>query len=206
MSLDPSGSIKIDRKDFWSTPIWHTNLQTNTRKERQVSFNEDLLTYIQGQYEKNPNTKEKSNRYGGWQTNTDFYNEAVVEPLKADIWNICKTIWPQIKGMYFTQMWAAINFKGSYNILHCHGSHYSMSGAYYLQVPENSGRIAFRDPRPAATNHYWSVNHITGGEYAWYQPIESDLYLFPPFLDHTVEPSLSDQPRVMISFDLRFAV
>ena len=50
------------------------------------------------------------------------------------------------------------------------------------------------------------VHHITGGEYAWYQPIESDLYLFPPFLDHTVEPSLSDQPRVMISFDLRFDV
>ena len=73
MSLDPQGSIRIDRQDFWATPIWRANLQTNTRKERQVSFNEDLLTYIQGLYEKNPNTKEKSNRYGGWQTNTDFY-------------------------------------------------------------------------------------------------------------------------------------
>ena len=206
MSLDPQGSIRIDRQDFWATPIWRANLQTNTRKERQVSFNEDLLTYIQGLYEKNPDTKEKSNRYGGWQTDTNFYDESIIEPLKQDIWNVSKTIFPQIKGMYFTQMWAAINFKGSYNILHCHGSPYSISGAYYLQVPENSGRIAFRDPRPAAINNFWNINHLTRGEYAWYQPAESDVFLFPPFLDHTVEPSLSDQPRVMISFDLRFDV
>ena len=165
-----------------------------------------MLTYIQGLYEKNPDTKEKSNRYGGWQTDTNFYDESIIEPLKQDIWNVSKTIFPQIKGMYFTQMWAAINFKGSFNLLHCHGSSYSMSGAYYLQVPENSGRLAFRDPRPAAINNYWSINHLSRGEYSWWQPKESDLFLWPPFLDHMVEPSLSDQPRVMISFDLRFDV
>ena len=47
---------------------------------------------------------------------------------------------------------------------------------------------------------------IDKGDYSWYTPKESDLMLWPPFLDHMVEPSNSDDPRIMISFDLNFNV
>ena len=35
-----------------------------------------------------------------------------------------------------------------------------------------------------------------------YQIKEHDLLMFPSYLDHYVEPSKSDEDRIMISFDL----
>ena len=206
MSLDPAGSVQIKRTDLYPTPLWHTNLPTNNVKERKVSLNEDLLNFIKEEYKKNPEIVSKSNKGGGWQSRTDLHKEPIMDELGNHIYNVCKTIFPQIKGMHITQMWAAINFEHSYNLIHCHGNMYHLSGAYYLQVPKDSGRIAFRDPRHAAINHYWSNKQIDNGEHHWREPQESDLMLWPTFLDHFVEPSKSKDPRVMISFDLRFDV
>ena len=203
MSLNPDGSVQIKTNNIYPTPIWTTNLPANTRQERKVSLNEDILTFIRGEFEKSPAIVEKSNK-GGWQSRTDLYDEPIFQDLGNHIYNVCKTIFPHIKGMQIKQMWAAINFENSYNLIHCHGNHYHLSGSYYLQVPENSGRIAFRDPRHAAINHYWSNVHIDHGEFHWRTPQESDLMLWPSFLDHMVEPSKSKDPRVMISFDLLF--
>ena len=203
MSLDPKGSTRIERIDLYPTPLWMANLTTNTQQERKVSLNEDLLSFIRGEFEKNPESPQKSNREGGWQSR-DIQNEPATKELGQQIFNVSKTIFPEITGMNILQMWAAINFENSYNILHAHGTHYDLSGAYYLQVPEKSGRIGFRDPRHAAINHYWSTAKISKGEWHWRSPVESDLMLWPPFLDHQVEPSKSKDPRVMISFDLKF--
>lgn len=204
MSLKPDGSVQIRTNNIYPTPIWTANLPVNTRQERKVSLNEDILTFIRGEFEKNPAIVEKSNKGGGWQSRTDLQKEPIFEDLGNHIYNVCKTLFPNIKGMQITQLWAAINFEHSYNVIHSHGNHYHLSGSYYLQVPENSGRIAFRDPRHAAINHYWSNTYIDHGEFHWRTPQESDLMLWPSFLDHMVEPSKSKDPRVMISFDLLF--
>jgi len=204
MSLDPKGSTRIEKVNLYPTPVWLANLALNTQKERKVSLNEDLLSFIRGEFDKNPNSPKKSNRNGGWQSRADLHKDPSMQELGQQIFNVCKTIFPHIKGMKITQMWAAINFEHSYNVLHSHGTHYDLSGAYYLQVPEKSGRIALRDPRPAAINHYWSNTYIDKGEYHWKKPQESDLMLWPSFLDHFVEPSKSKDPRVMISFDIKF--
>ena len=52
----------------------------------------------------------------------------------------------------------------------------------------------------------YSNKQIDNGEHHWREPQESDLMLWPTFLDHFVEPSKSKDPRVMISFDLSFDV
>ena len=62
MSLDPKGSTRIDRVDLYPTPLWSANIGVNTQQERKVSLNEDLLSFIRGEYEKNPNSSKKSNR------------------------------------------------------------------------------------------------------------------------------------------------
>ena len=98
-------------------------------------------------------------------------------------------------------MWAAVNKKGDYNTIHQHGS-YVMSGAYYLQMPEDCGKISFRDPRPGALSNWLTNKVIRKGEFENYTPLESDLMLWPAFLDHFVHPSKSDNDRIMISFDL----
>ena len=48
-----SSATEIKRQDFFSTPIWSTNLSKNNRKERQVSVNDDMITFIRNEIEKN---------------------------------------------------------------------------------------------------------------------------------------------------------
>ena len=45
-------------------------------------------------------------------------------------------------------MWAIINSGGAANLRHQH-SNSTISGAYYVRAPINSGDIVFYDPRPA---------------------------------------------------------
>ena len=161
MSLDPKGSTTIERVDLYPTPLWMSNIGVNTQQERKVSLNEDLLSFIRGEYDKNPDSPKKSNRQGGWQSRTDLHKEPAMNELGQQVFNVCKTIFPDITGMNITQMWAAIN-------------------------------------------HYWSTAKIHKGEWHWRLPVESDLMLWPPYLDHFVEPSKSKDPRVMISFDIKF--
>ena len=143
-----SGRIEIHRNDIWSTPIWKVNLSDNDIHPTKTSLNEDLLNFVVGEVEKNPESPRKSNR-GGWQSRVDLYKEPALEDLKKQIYNVCKSIFPTMSGVYFKQMWAGVNKKGDYNIIHQHGN-YMMSGGYYLQVPENSRRIQIRDHRPSA--------------------------------------------------------
>ena len=44
-------------------------------------------------------------------------------------------------------MWANINYPGSYNKQHIHPNS-QWSGVYYVKVPKNSGRLFVEDPRP----------------------------------------------------------
>ena len=195
-----SHKIAIERDNLWTTPIWRTKIEKFRIEERKVSFNEDMLQFIISEAEKNPQLKRKSN-YGGWQSRVNLYEEAVTKELQQEVYNICKSLWPNIKGIRFNQMWASVNKKGDWNVVHQHGQ-YEISGAYYLQVPENSGRICFRDPRSNATNNYFVNRYIDKGDLKWYQPEECDLMLWPSYVDHFVEPSKSDKDRIMLSFDL----
>ena len=195
-----SGRIEIHRHDLWSTPLWKVNLSDNDIHPTKTSLNEDLIQFVIGEVEKNPQVIQKSNR-GGWQSRADLYKEPALEDLKKQIYNVCKSIFSSMSGIYFKQMWAAVNKRGNYNLLHQHGQ-YMMSGGYYLQVPKNSGKVNFRDPRPGALSNWITTNVLRDGEWEGYTPKTSDLALWPAFLDHQVEQSQSDQDRIMISFDL----
>ena len=46
MSLNPKGSVQIETRNLWPTPLWTCNLAKNTRQERKVSMNDDLISYI----------------------------------------------------------------------------------------------------------------------------------------------------------------
>ena len=124
-----------------------------------------------------------------------------MQDLCKEIWVVVKNLFPMVEGVRFEQMWAVINKRGDWNIIHQHGR-YEISGGYYLQVSPNCGKIAFRDPRSAAPGNYF-LNHFKDkGDVIWYTPKECDLMLWPSFLDHFVEPSQSDNDRIMISFDM----
>ena len=90
------------------------------------------------------------------------------------------------------------------------------SGVYYVQTPSDSGKIAFYDPRPQANvlniryNKAQSKKKEVLGRVN-YDPKVGRLLLFPSWLQHEVQPNLSelegdDGDRISISFNIRQAV
>jgi uncharacterized protein (TIGR02466 family) len=94
--------------------------------------------------------------------------------------------------------WLTMNKKGSYGIIHEHGSS-TISGVYYYQTNEKDGEIFFRTP-----NHFFKQSYI------WknlkcertVQPKEGLLILFPGWLDHGVKMNETDHDRISLSFNV----
>ena len=103
-------------------------------------------------------------------------------------------------------MWAIINTGGSANLRHQHGNS-TISGAYYVRAPENSGDIVFYDPRPAPVYSYPNIDkpNILNAQVNGVNPKEGALVLFPSYLDHSVNENLSNDERIVISFNIRIA-
>ena len=177
---------KIQTEQLWHTPLFRTNIGSDQIILQHISTNRDEL--------RDPN----ENPDGAWvsKTNLDFPD------LKETIFNMCNNLFGKnVTNIMLTNMWANIIKRGEYHLIHTHNEH-TMSGAYYLQVPENSSQLYFRDPRPQSNS--WSQKFIDKGNMRFYTPEEGDLFLWPSFLDHGTTPHNNDEERIMISFDLRF--
>ena len=100
-------------------------------------------------------------------------------------------------------MWAIINKKNSYNVKHNHQNCY-LSSAYYIKKPENSGDITFYDPKEVKTYRFPEVERNTSysAESITVKPKEGDLLIFPSYLYHDVGVNLSDEERVVVSFNV----
>lgn len=190
---------KIIRQELmWPTPYWHTMIWDFMKSERSVSFNEDFTGWIQGQMKKQKSVV-KSNR-GGWQSPL-YKSEGEFEPLVKEIVEFCGHLPLNIKAIDIPQLWVNVNKKGDWNTIHQHGQ-YHLAGTYYVKVPKDSGRIVFRDPRPAAISNTFIVNKFDKGELRNVDLMEGLLMIWPSYLDHFVEPSQTDEERISISFDI----
>ena len=98
------------------------------------------------------------------------------------------------------EAWINMHDRGGFNFQHMHDGSL-LSGSFYLQVPEGSGSLVLRDPRPRSA----SANLQPGDANAIYdvhlQPRQGLVVLFPYWLEHHVEPHNNDTPRISISFN-----
>ena len=102
-----------------------------------------------------------------------------------------------------SSMWAIINEGDAWNQKH-HHSNSDISAAYYVNAQDNCGDIVFYDPRPARLYKYpiakgpnklnATINSI--------KPEPGLLVLFPSYLEHSVNPNLSNKKRIVVSFNL----
>lgn len=102
--------------------------------------------------------------------------------------------------------WMNCGLGQAHNSAHVHPGA-ELSGVLYVQVPEGSGPIIFRDPRPQAEMALLGLKLGSAGELLLprhpVQPRTGDLLLFPSWLMHQVEPGQnSDQLRIALSFNI----
>jgi len=178
--------------------------------ENYQELNMELESYILGLKKKYKDGEKKSN-YGGWHSPFfDQKNDNTPKKFSVIIHNLLKKIFTDEMGWKYnpdkvkiTVMWSIINKKGSFNIQHNHPNAY-LSAAYYVKVPKNSGNIKFFDPKEQKTIRYPKVKNYTdiSAVITEVTPKEGDLLIFPSYLYHSVGENLSEDDRIIISFNV----
>jgi len=187
---------------FFSTPVWINKINNSE------SINTELKNYIYKKKEKNPEGTKKSNVNGWHSDEFDLKNEN----LKNFISEISKNIESAIKDMDWdletqivkiTSMWSIINNKDAFNEKHHHGNS-ALSAAYYVKAEQNAGNIVFYDPRQANVFHHPTSKQVNSvnAQVQSVTPKAGTLVLFPSYLEHKVNPNLSNEERIVISFNV----
>ena len=101
------------------------------------------------------------------------------------------------------EMWAIINKKDDFNVIHTHPNCY-LSSAYYVKAPENCGKFLIENPNQAKKHFYPQLANKTelNMPIAGLDVNEGDLLLFPGYLPHKVAKNESDEDRIVVSFNV----
>ena len=178
--------------------------------EDYESFNKDLRKYIYKLQEESSSGQIKSNR-GGWHSPnfklTDKNSIQFKFGLKLQKY-ILKTFqtfeWKtENKNISINSMWAIINKKNDYNVVHTHPNSY-LSAAYYVSAPKNCGKFQVESLNIAKRHFYPEVlkNNELNANVAGIEVKEGDLLIFPGYLPHKVAMNESDEDRIVISFNV----
>lgn len=191
---------------LFPTPVWTINL------DNYKDINEQMYSYIKFNQENDEIGISKSN-VKGWHSKDFNLNEKEPQSFISFILPAIEQVmndmnWEKEKQTAkINNMWAIINTGGSANLRHQHGNS-TISGAYYVRAPINSGDIVFYDPRPAPVySHPNIVNpNLLNAQVNGINPKEGALILFPSYLDHSVNENQSDKERIVISFNIKIQI
>ena len=194
----------MNREILFPTPIYF-KMVPNPQK-----MNNYLFPLIKA-WSKKDKSEKHTNAGGGWHSPTDMNNKKEYNPLTNELFTMQHEIFHDY-GMEpkpgLGNMWANINYPGSYNKQHMHPNS-QWSGVYYVKAPKNSGSLFVEDPRPGP-NHLLP-RRVKGIPRAlWhvviYPAIEGQMVMFPAWLPHGVEMNESKEKeeqgwRVSVSFN-----
>ena len=188
---------------LFPTPIW--TIQLDNYKE----VNEQMYKYIKSKKENDKIGISKSN-IKGWHSKDFNLNEKEPQDFIAFILPAIEKImtdmdWDKVnQTAKIINMWAIVNTGGSANLRHQHGNS-TISAAYYVRAPKNSGDIVFYDPRPAPVYFHPNVvkPNLLNAQVNGINPKEGALVLFPSYVEHSVNGNLSDEERIVVSFNIR---
>ena len=172
--------------------------------------NKELKSYINELRKKDPTGLEISNA-GGWHSpNFDIENTLSVKKFFLKIKDPMMEIFNDKMGwdcnleqIRISSMWSVINSKNSFNIRHNHPNSY-FSAAYYVKTQKNAGEIKFFDPKEVKTMFHPKIKNQNefSSNIVKIKPEEGKLLLFPSYLHHAVEENLSEEERIVISFNI----
>ena len=188
---------------LFPTPVWTTQF------ENYKTVNEEMYQFIKNEQSNDQKGINKSN-VKGWHSKdfelNDDKPQKFIKFISSSIEQVMTDMkWEKNKqSVKINNMWAIINTGGSANLRHQHGNS-TISGAYYVRAPKDSGDIVFYDPRPAPIYSHPNVEipNLLNAQVNSITPKEGALVLFPSYLDHSVNENVSNEERIVISFNIK---
>lgn len=181
------------------------------------SLNKSLLELTYAERESGP-ARNKSNtaELGSWHSETNLHKNPAYGEILSEIDSVLAQISSELsyakdQMLRVTSMWSIINPPGNGNRAHVHPNSL-WSGVYYLQAPENAGKIEFIDPRTVIIMNqpkYEAKKKRPRETWAKvnFKPIPGRMIIFPAWLYHGVDTNMSKEKgragdRVIISFNV----
>jgi uncharacterized protein (TIGR02466 family) len=187
---------------FFSTPVWTSKI------DNYEHINSMMNNYIYNLQKKDREGVIKSN-LKGWHSKNfdmkDYEPKNFIESIKKNINKAINDMAWDLNNQEVTlsNMWAIINKKGAMNQKH-HHSNSDLSAAYYVTAKEGCGDIIFYDPRPGKVYKH-PISHkpnVLNAMNNGVKPEPGMLVLFPSYLEHSVNPNMSEHERIVISFNI----
>lgn len=100
------------------------------------------------------------------------------------------------------ETWIVRQFENEYNPIHFHGGH--ISGAGYIKLPESFGQKVqqTKNNNPNGNiNFSYGVKQFLANGHKSFKPKLGDFYIFPNYLNHSVNPFYGPGERRSISFN-----
>ncbi len=145
----------------------------------------------------------------GWHSRVNLFDVPEVKPFQTIV-NAAIAACAEAMGysdvpIRAANCWANVSPRYASNKIHDHAN-CLFSGVYYLKTADNCGNLMFYDPRSARTFYKPSVPQYTAytADAIAHAPAPGLLLIFPSWLKHGVEPNLSQDDRISISFNYVF--
>ncbi len=205
-----AGSLKVGR--YFPTHIFSLTVPDSE------ALNQQLIEAIYAERDRDRGGVRKSNypQLGGWHSQVKLHKDVsfagLVHCVDAATGMMCRELgYHKSYRLNIGSMWSIVNPPGASNRAHVHPG-CIWSGVYYVQAPNNSGRLEFIDPR--TQNLMSPVKYVPGTRRprdCWtkvrFKPVAGRMLIFPSWLYHAVGPNNSkeagkDADRIIVSFNL----
>ena len=185
---------------IYSVPFWQSEYP-------EFESQKELFLNVIKKY-KEKNTSVKNSNIFGYQSPNTLHHVDELRPLFSYICHMGHKACADLDfiecDIALTSAW--LNVNGSRQCMNSDHIHPDVfSGVFYLQTPENSGKLVVQNP---SINRMWngcnlalSKNQFTA-ESIRIEPAEGNVILFPSYLSHSVEPNDHDEERISISFNV----
>jgi hypothetical protein len=183
-------------KNAFITPIFCFDIYS---KELNDSLREDAY------FQKENNNGRTISNVGGFQSNHIYDTKAVknfIETVTPCVEKVKNTIQYNFD-LTLDGLWYNINKKNDLNKSHCHGGAI-LAAAYYIDTPNNCGDIVFENIDKHVTmnsNIIVNKNNLFNSNYHVH-PKQGLLVIFYAWINHFVEPNLSEKDRLSLSFNI----
>jgi uncharacterized protein (TIGR02466 family) len=157
-------------------------------------------------YSNNKKSVKKSNS-NGFQSEDVSNNSDIINLLKNTFLEktniVSKEIYKINNNLKISNIWFNINKYKDYNMEHDHPNSI-LSGVFYSKIPKDSGKLVFK----SSENIGVYLSNISILEYNSENSTKiifntdiNYLHIFPSWLKHYVEPNMSNEDRISLSFN-----
>lgn len=216
-SEDRAGGQEAANSDSFLRNIYFPTLIYQYDIPNCEQLNKTLLelTYAEREHG-TPVNKSNTAELGSWHSATGLHKNPAYDPIVREVDAALARISDELnyakdQMLKITTMWSIINPPGNGNRAHVHPNSL-WSGVYYIQAPENAGKIEFVDPRTVIImNQPKYETKKKRPRECWtkvnFKPIAGRMVIFPAWLYHGVDTNLSKEKgragdRVIISFNV----